>query len=120
MSKRYTNNTDCRKMRETVFKECKDVLHWDGNLPKPNCTDECKKLAHSTESHPIMKHIMCCKNDEDHLMNLTLIKKNMKTVCGAKIDSDCENKKKTCEFITAKENNIGHTGTYTLIHNWVD
>ena len=98
-------------MRETVFKECKNVLHWDNyNLPKPKCTDECKKLARSTGRRPIMKHMMCCINNGNDLMNLTLIKRNMKTVCGTKIDSDCENKKKACEAIRAKEDNTDHTG----------
>ena len=112
VSKQCTNNTDCRRLREKSFKECKNILYWDGNLPKPNCTDGCKKLMHSAGRQPIMKHMMCCKSDGNDSMNFTLIKRNLKTVCGAKIDSDCENKKKACEAIRAKEDNTGHTGSY--------
>ena len=112
VSKQCTNNTDCRKMRETIFKECKNILSWDGNLPKPNCTDECMKWVNSTEIHPIMKHLMCCISDKDDQTDNALHKRNLETICGAKLDSGCQNKKKACEAIRAKEDNIHHRGIH--------
>ena len=110
--KECVNNTYCAKIRETFYKECENVLRWDGNSTKPNCTDECKELGRNAEKYPIIKHIKCCI--DDGMMNVALRKRNMEILCGTKLESseECQNKRKACEHIRAKEDNLDHPGMH--------
>ena len=67
------------------------------------------------EKHPIIRHLKCSTADEDDQMNITLRRKNTETLCGVKLytSDECQNKKKACENIKSKEDNIDHTGSHT-------
>ena len=112
--KQCANNTDCRMMRETIFKECQNVFNWDGNSTKPNCTDGCMEWVHNREKHPIMKQLKCCIDDEDDEIDIGLMKISLETLCGTKLDSseECQNKRKACEHIRAKEDSLDHPGKH--------
>lgn len=118
MTKQCTSDTNCDKILEAYSKECENVINWDGNSTRPNCTDECKQWIQIRERNPITKHLKCCVCDEDDEMDCAMKKRNIEALCGVMLDSsdECQNKNKSCKDIRAKEDYAGIMCRIAVVH----
>ena len=90
------------------------MLAWDGNSTKPQCTEECKTMINNRKLFTKMEQMDCCMCDKDkHCIK----KKNVEILCDIQLDrsDECQNKKKICEDIRAKESNLDHRGIHRIV-----
>ena len=106
--KQCTNNSDCNKLLNKFYIECKDVLSWNANSSNLKCTDKCKAILKSRTLFPKVENLDCCICDDD---GCTLRRRNMEILCDTKLESseECQNKKKACENNRPK---LDHRGSY--------
>ena len=111
-SEQCTNNSDCNKLLNTFYMECKDVLLLDTNSSNLKCTDGCRALLKSRKLFPKIEHLDCCICDDD---DCRLQKRNMETLCDMKLESseECQNKRKACEEYNRPK--IDHRGILMYI-----
>ena len=111
--KQCMDDIDCNESLNNISKECKNVLSWDGNSTKPQCTDECKTMINHRKLFPKMEQMDCCMCDKDNCIK----KRNVEILCDIKLDrsDECQNKMKVCEDIRATESNLDHKGIHRIV-----